>query len=363
MEALRAGGLAGVAAFAGRKLESAYAARARSLRALRRRALEFGIRPLLLRPRVRHLHGPAHLEYAPDELIVLTVVRNGALYVKTFMEHYQALGVRHSVFLDNGSTDGTVDLLRQHPGVTILQSGAPYDRYENTMKRYLAERFSRGRWSLCADIDELFDYPFSDRLPLAGLLRYLDRRGFTALVAQMLDMFPDVPLEQVHGTPDDRLPDTHPCYDLSAVERRPYEWSRASSPDVRMHWGGIRRTVFGTDNGLTKAALVRMDGKVRPFVEWHQVTGAVIADVTGVLRHYPFAGTFREKVEDAAHTGRYGPTTTDEYRAYARGLAREPRLRLKGPAAQRYEGLEPLIAEGFLVVSDEYRRWVAAYAG
>ena len=30
---------------------------------------------------------------------------------------------------------------------------------ENTMKRYLAERFSRGRWNLCADIDELFDYP------------------------------------------------------------------------------------------------------------------------------------------------------------------------------------------------------------
>ena len=33
-----------------------------------------------------------------------------------------------------------------------------------------------------------------------------------------------------------------------------------------MHRGGVRRTVFGTSNGLTKAALVLMDGNVKPFV-------------------------------------------------------------------------------------------------
>ena len=29
--------------------------------------------------------------------------------------------------------------------------------------------------------------------------------------------------------------------------------------------------------------------------------------------HYPFVSAFREKVEDAVRTGRYGGTTTDEY--------------------------------------------------
>ena len=125
-----------------------------------------------------------------------------------------------------------------------------------------------------------------------------------------------------------------------------------------MHWGGIRRTVFGTNNGLTKAALVLMDGKVKPFVEWHQTAGAVVADVTCVLMHYPFVSTFAEKVEDAVRTGRYGALTTDEYVGYCRELARNPRLCLKGPSARRFSGLEPLIADGFLVVSDDYVRWV-----
>ena len=111
-----------------------------------------------------------------------------------------------------------------------------------------------------------------------------------------------------------------------------------------MHWGGIRRTVFGTSNGLTKAALVLMDGSVKPFIEWHQAAGASVADVSGVLMHYPFVSTFRDKVQDAMLTGRYGGTTTDEYVAYGRELARNPGLSLKRPSASRFTGLEPLLA-------------------
>ena len=77
--------------------------------------------------------------------------------------------------------------------------------------------------------------------------------------------------------------------------------------------------------------------------------------------HYPFVSTFREKVEDAVRTGCYGGTTTDEYVGYARELARNPRLSLKRSSARRFTGLEPLIADGFLVVSNDYVRWVRDY--
>lgn len=330
----------------------------RSLRAAKRRVLEFAVRPLLLRGRVRHVHGPADVSYGPDELLVISVVRNGALYVKSFMEHYLALGVRHCVFLDNGSTDATVDMLREYPRVTVLKTDAPYDRFENTMKRYLAERFSNGRWNLCADIDELFDYPFSDRLPLTGFLQYLNARRFSAVVAQLLDMFSPLPLTDLKSTVDDRLKEKYTHYDISGIDAPPYEWSQPSSPDIRMHWGGIRRAIFGTGNGLTKAALVNMNGRVKPFVSWHHATGALVADVSCVLLHYPFVSAFADKVQDAVRTRRYGVTTTDEYVAYADMLQRNPRLSLMRPSARCFAGLEPLIAEHFIVVSDEYRRWV-----
>ncbi|HET9831770.1 MAG TPA: glycosyltransferase family 2 protein [Vicinamibacterales bacterium] len=333
----------------------------RTLRRFARRTVEFGIRPQLLRGRIKHLHGPRTIRYGRDELVVITVVRNGQLYVRSFLEHYRALGVVHCVFLDNGSTDDTVDALCSVPDTTVLQTDAPYDKFENTMKRYLAERFSPGRWNLCADVDELFDYPFSDRLALSDFLRYLNGHGFSAVVTQMLDMFSDVPLADVRSTPEDRLWEKFPYYDLSSIDRPPYEWVDRQRNDIRMHWGGIRRRVFGTDNGLTKTALVLMNGAVKPFIEWHHVLGGVTADVTCVLRHYPFVGGFTEKVRDAVRTRRYGSTTTDEYVAYANALDANPRLTLMSESARPFTGLEPLIDDRFLVVSDEYRRWVERY--
>jgi hypothetical protein len=301
------------------------------------------------------------VDYDQDKLIVITVVRNGSLYIRSFMEHYRRLGVAHFVFLDNGSTDATLSILTAHTNVTLLATDAPYQKYENTMKRYLAERFSLGRWHLYADIDELFDYPCSDRLPLDAFLRYLNQQGFTAVVAQMLDLFAEGPLAGVRSDPGDRLEEKYTYYDISDIDRWPYEWSVLSSSAVMVHRGGVRRRVFGTNNGLTKAALVFMDGRVEPFVDWHQVEGARVADVTCLLKHYPFVGSFGAKVEDAVRTGRYGRTTTDEYVAYARALARDPLLTLKGPFAQRFAGVEPLVAAGFLVVSDAYLQWVAEH--
>src|SRR5215203_4779881 len=107
--------------------------------------------------RLEHLHGPEEVDYGPDELVVVCLVRDCRLYVKSFVEHYLSLGVKHLFFLDNESTDGTVEALKGYENVTVLRTTLPYKRYEYPMTQYLIERFGRGRWCLCVDIDELFD--------------------------------------------------------------------------------------------------------------------------------------------------------------------------------------------------------------
>ncbi len=52
---------------------------------------------------------------------------------------------------------------------------------------------------------------------------------------------------------------------------------------------------------------------------------------------------------------------TDEYKAYGRALERDPDLKLKLDSARPFTGLEPLIDEKFLIVSDQYRRWVVEH--
>jgi hypothetical protein len=352
----------GVARVARRKLIDLHSDSTRALRSTTRRVMEFGVRPHLLRGRVTHLYGPTRLDYAPNELLVITVVRNGALYVRSFMEHYQALGVRHCVFLDNCSTDDTVDRLCAYGDVTVLRTDAPYQKFENTMKRYLAERFSAGRWNLIADIDELFDYPYSDRLGLRDFLRYLNRHGYTAVVVQMLDMFADRPLNKSPVDAGEDLTSVYRYFDISDIVTRHHRLLDVGDLGIRFHQGGIRHKVFGTLNGLTKAALVRMDGRVQPFVAWHHVRNARFADVSCVLRHYPFGPSFYRKVQDAVETGRYGRVTSDEYAAYWAVLSRQPDVNLRQETAREWSSLEELVESGFLVASPAYRRWVVEHA-
>lgn len=359
---LRTDGARGLAALARAKYHSARTILWEDPRERLREFVQLRVRLRLLRGRVQHVHGPERVSYGDDELLVICVVRNGQHHLRAFMAHYRALGVRHVVFLDNGSTDGTVEHLRAYDDVTVLRTDAPYDRYENTMKRYLAERFSRGRWNLIADIDELFDFPCSDRLGLRDFLRYLNQHAYTAVVAQMLDMFSDRPLNELPPDADEEPESHYRFYDLSGIVKSEHRRLEVRDRRIRFHWGGIRRTVFGTSNGLTKAALVRMDGRVEPFVAWHLVSHARFADVTCVLRHYPFGRLFREKVRDAVETARYGRVTSDEYAAYWAVLADRPDLNLRRETARELSSLDELIACGFIVVSPAYQRWVAEHA-
>ncbi len=321
-------------------------------------AVQFGLRSLLLGPQLRHVAGARRPTSAPRDVIVISVVRNGRLWLKSWLAHHRQLGVRHFAVIDNGSDDGTCEALAAEPDVTVLRTAAPYHAYENTMKRYLAERFCAGRWCLCVDMDELFEYPFMDKVPLADLVAYLDGHKFNAVITQMLDMFSDTPLNRLQSRPDDALKQVYRWFDLSGIEKRGYALGEVPG-GIRFHRGGIRNQVFGTENGLTKVSLFKMDGALQPFIQWHHVRNGRFADVSCVLLHFPFVSTFYAKVADAVATGRYGYLTSDEYVRYGARLEQSGDLQLRGETSRAYTNPEALIDAGFLYASPEYRRVLA----
>ena len=323
--------------------------------------LEDNIRLMILRNRVKHISGLQKINYAMNELIVLCLVRNGELYIKSFIEHYLALGVKHIVFLDNGSTDETIAIARNYENVTILQTQCPYHTYETVMKKYLVKRFSKNRWNLFVDIDELFDYPYSDVLNLTSLLNYLNNNSFTAVVAQMLDLFSDKSLADLRSSKEDDIKELYSYYDISNLEKKKYSYGTLSNQSVKMYWGGIRKTLFGTNNGLTKTALTFVNNKIKLFRSFHHVENANIADFTCLLRHYPFVSSFYEKVLEAVKTDRYKVSASHEYKMYWEKLKQNPAITLETETTEKIEDINSLITNGFLVVSEDYMQWVNAH--
>jgi len=321
---------------------------------------------LLVGLSVRHLHGPKKIAYGLDELIVVCVVRNGRPYIKSFIDHYLYLGVKHIVFLDNGSEDGTTDVAvaQGQERVTVIQTKLPFKKYEFVMKQYLISRFGKGSWSLYVDIDELFDYPYSDIVSLGSLLRYLNEKSYTAVVTQMLDMFSNRALFDQVSQKDEPLKDLYKFYDISNIKREYYRSRRGrrsntvANDDIKILKGGIRETLFGTNFMLTKHPLLFFDGEAKHKDHGlHNIRNARVADFSCVLYHYKLVDGFRERVAQAARQETYARATHQYKKCHEVLEQNAGSVRIMQATARELGSVNELIDNGFLIVSDEYRRW------
>jgi hypothetical protein len=320
---------------------------------------------------IEHLHGPKSIPCAKDELIVLAQVRNSRPYLGSFIAHYLSLGAKHIVFLDNVSTDGTVEALRNHENVTVLRTALPFRIYNVAMRQYLIERFGKGCWTLLVDVDELFDYPFSDVVSLDALLNYLNERSYTAVVAHMLEMFSEEPISRDASlSHDEPLQEKYEYYDVSNIDRKRYErlakgtGNVVSNEDIEVLRGGIRNTIFGNWALLLKHPLVFLDDKLKPMdLSEHWVANARLADFSGVLYHYKFTNRFYEDVRRSVEERNRSDRGTERYSKFLEVLERNASLQVRQETARRLESTDDLLDCGFVVVSKDYLDFVKEASG
>jgi glycosyltransferase involved in cell wall biosynthesis len=281
------------------------------------------------------------------------------------------MGVKHIVFLDNGSTDGTVEALEKYDNVTVLRSRLPFRNYQLYMRRYLIRRFGKDRWSLTVDIDELFDYPYSDVVSLSSLLRYLNNGGYTAVVGQMLDMFPEKPLSSVvseetkraAGDEDEPLTELHRFYDISGVRVQEYRSASGynnilANEEIKWFRDGIKTTLFNHHAMLSKHPLIYFDGKIVPVDgTMHRASNARVADFSCVLFHYKLLDRLYEQALRAVSEKNY-PNRHEKYEKYVSALEVSPELQIKRETANEIKSVNELVENQFLVVSDDYMAWV-----
>ena len=317
---------------------------------------------------LHHLHGPEVLNVAPGDVVLIALVRNGSYYLDAFFRHYRAMGVQHFVFIDNGSTDDTIARIKRENGTVIDQCKLPLAHYEDLIRQYPANTYGQNRWCLYVDMDEILDFEGRSSIGIKGLIGYLEANGFTAMVAQMLEMFPKVPLNAVADMPFKQALLEFHYFDISAVEKFDYHAddipfsalltdNKLDTADIKFCFGGVRGKVFGENCCLTKHPLIFNGPGVTPAPHPHLSMGVHCADVTALIKHYKFANNPIGR--DTASLAE-GDVAHGEDAARARMMTQMPDVSLFSLDARRWNRVELLYRAGFLVKSEPYTAHIAA---
>ena len=207
--------------------------------------------------------GPAP-RLARGAIPCFAVVRDEAVRLPHWLAHHRVLGVDRFLIVDNGSTDGTLELLRMEPDVTIWRTGESYRdaRFGVDWLGALQAAHGAGRWGLTLDADELLIYPHWQERPLSALAAELDRRGQPALGALMVELYPVGRLSSARI-----VPGQSPLDVLKLFDAGPYH-ARRQRP-ARNLWvqGGPRARMFFADTPERAPTLNKL-----PFAKWRRGT-------------------------------------------------------------------------------------------
>ena len=292
--------------------------------------------------------------------VICCLVRDGEYWLPAFLDHYRGLGVEEFFFLDNGSTDGTLEILVAERDVGVYSvDRSLFREFNPDLRRVLVRRVRPAGWTLGVDIDEFFDYPWSDQVSLTQLCRYFEQQNCNCMTTHMLDMFPDCGLKELSDLAGRDPRNTHVYYSLQALEINTYRCigdmlSRhgadsltTPTPDWKFFCNGYRHARFGSGIWLTKHALFNMDGRLTPYLHQHLHLFSRIGDVSAVLYHYKFSPGFRELVERAMVEKQYWGDSAD-YRHYNRAFLADQDIALKDGHARRLTHRAQLLEETFV---------------
>ena len=290
------------------------------------------------------------------DILLFTSVRNEMERLPFFFEHYRNLGVGHFFMVDNGSSDGTLEYLKEQLDVTIWLTEHSYrlSRFGMDWLAWIMIKHGHGHWCLTLDADEILIYPNWTTRPLPALTDWLDRTGRISFGAMMLDMYPKGRLGQILITGEES-----PFKILKWFDSGNYTIQK--QPVLENLWiqGGPRaRCFFGPDPKrsptLNKVPLVKWNRRFAYVSSTHSLLPRKLNKTyredggsapSGILLHSKFLPQIVKKSYEEKYRKEHFENS-DLYEDYYNGLIAKPNLWCA--ASTRFSGWRQLEALGLM---------------
>jgi hypothetical protein len=280
----------------------------------------------------------------PDDFPLICVLRNEAMRLPLFFDHYKNLGVTRFIMIDNDSDDGSRDILLSEPSADIFFTSISFSEGQNGLywANSVAHALCDGHWTLRVDADELLVYDGMDRHGLADLAKLLGRRDRDRIFAPMRDVYPSSSLDAESGDIARML--AQDCW---------FDGEGYTTEKWREGWhigGGPRERLFGREHlyWLAKYPFFRMTKDISIFNHhylWPFDTS--LDQPMGALLHLKLLGDFVQRSGRYEREGQHSESS-HAYKIANSVMAEKGLVSAHYKGSRRYVGPQSLIECGLM---------------
>ena len=313
--------------------------------------------------KTKHVSGQKNIVLQDNETVLVCLLKDAEYYLEHFVAHHRAIGVKHFLFIDNGSTDKTRDLFATAPDVTVYANHLPAKKYECLLRAQIARQVVKGGWFLFADSDELAMFARGENRQLSEFVEYCNTNNFDAVIGQVLDFFSPVSLKQSTDWTYAKSVEDFDQYSTNNISSFDYgdndgggfAWflrnNTVSNDQIKFMFGGIRNEVFGESCCLTTHRMVRNAPHIELYSHAHCSGNLRCADFTFLIKHYKFAGQFWERERAQVLKSNWDHGEDAKRMSILQG---KEDFTIAGAQQQTFTDTDALISQGFLACSDRF---------
>ena len=257
-------------------------------------------------------------------VIAIIVGKNEQEFLPNLLEHHRKLGVEHFMFVDNASSDSSIDYMlnQQDVSVFIATQDYKYARFGVNWQETLCQHFCLGKWTLIIDSDELFMFDGFENHSIQELVKKADEERANAILSPMVDFYPKGSLDSADITVNKPFYETCNYFDspetmseLTAKRYGPFSNSKVYS-------AGIRERIFGRYNAYPapnylnqKYNLIKYNPGMRLIEGLHFMASHKPFSKQCGIMHFKYHSGFHAKVMREVESGQHWNGAT-EYRRY-----------------------------------------------
>lgn len=295
-----------------------------------------------------------------NEIRLFAIMRNESLRLPHFLTYYKELGVDRFFFIDNNSTDNSIEIALKADNVHVFSTSENYQNHWYWME-HLLETYGKNHWCVVVDIDELFSFPYSEKLSIRDLIKYLDEEKSCSICTFLLDMYSDksvistdysVGLNPLNIT-------TYFDRDYRNIYFPFFDRLKLNYFTAISYTGGMRERVFGVSSPphfLSKIPLFKNIKGSYLAQGMHAINGSKTSKIQGVVFHTKFLFDFIEEVKEETIRGHhYGGAFY--YKHFATQIDKNSEISFYNENSIKYINSEQLVELGIMKTNDSFDKF------